>query len=291
MKLRVLPSAAKYGLLVIWASLSALAQPWECQLQIGDPEVFRIAQLQGVDQQVALRELLSTRKNVTEAVFYYGDRLRPALRLLLRDGIVGHNVAGLLAFIAEPEDIKLIIGMPPPPQKPIFANRWAYGVSCSLLEPTSEEEWAFLRKCAINGFDDRWVDAGGIQSLKLLASPRSREILEEAQRINAYRERTAVRALEYLNSKPAPLTGPKLQPLAALIAQALSVGEWKGNSAARCDETGSKALVDFTFEGADDHFIYTATFHRLDTNWMLRGVRETMQTMVGHPRPLPPIKR
>src|SRR2546426_6277652 len=114
-----------------------------CQLQIGDSEVFRVAQLPGSPQAAALRGLLTDRKNLSEAVFYYGDRLRPALRVLLQDAQVGERAAGLLAFIAVPADVKAIIGSPPRPEKPAFANRWAYGVATSLLEPTSDEEWTF----------------------------------------------------------------------------------------------------------------------------------------------------
>jgi hypothetical protein len=267
------------------------AQPSGCRLQIGDPDVFRVAQLQGSLQQAALRGLLANRRDLSEAVFYYGDRLRPSLRGLLQDGEVGESAAWSLALIGEPEDVKAIIGSPPRPKKLAFASRWAYGVATSLLEPTSDSEWAFLQKCALNEFDDRWVDAGAIQTLKLIASPRSRELLEGAQRVNAYRLKSLTRALEYVDSGPLPLFGSDLQTLAEFVARTVVVGEWKGNSPARCNEMADKALVDFTFEAGMDRLTYTATFHKSDAVWKLRGVRETMQAFILRPTPVPTKSR
>ena len=208
MKVRSALATARSGLLV--AMLTALvgsAQPLGCRLQIGDPDVFRVAQLQGSLQQTALQGLLANRRDLSEALFYYGNRLRPSLRGLLQDGEVGESAAWSLALIGVPEDVKTIIGSPPRTKKLAFASRWAYGVATSLLEPTSDSEWAFLQKCALNEFDDRWVDGGAIQTLKLIGSPRSREILEGAQRVNAYRVRSLTRALEYVDSGPVPLFG------------------------------------------------------------------------------------
>jgi hypothetical protein len=54
----------------------------------------------------------------------------------------------------------------------------------SLLNASSEQEWGFLHKCAINEYDDRWVDAEAIQTLKLIAWPRGRETLDQALRVN-----------------------------------------------------------------------------------------------------------
>lgn len=272
----------------LWAAFFGAALALDCQLQIGDPEVFRIARLQGYDRELALRALLADSKSdLNEAVFYYGDRLRAALRVLLKDARVGESAAGLLAFIAAPDDVKAIIGSPPSPKNSAFGNRWAYDVATSLLEPTSDEEWSFLRKCALNELDDLWVDAGAIQTLKLLASPRSRAILEDAQKRNTSRRGHITRALDYIDANPTPLSGSNIQALAEHIAQAVSVGEWKGNTVARCNESGDRALVKFTFESGSDRLIYTATFHRSDTMWKLRGVRETMQMMLLRPTVLP----
>ena len=292
MKVRRALAKARNALLI--AMLTAFvgsAQPSGCRLLIGDPDVFRVAQLQGSLQQAALRGLLANRRDLSEAVFYYGNRLRPSLRGLLQDGEVGESAASSLALIGAPEDVKTIIGSPPRPKKLAFASRWAYGVVTSLLEPTSDTEWSFLRKCALNEFDDRWVDAGAVQTLKLIASPRSRELLEEAQRVNPYRTQSLVRALEYIDSGPVALFGSDLQPLAERVAKEVGVGEWKGNSQARCNEMADKALVDLTFEAGMDRLIYTATFHKSDTVWKLRGIRQTTQMLILRPTVVPTKSR
>lgn len=174
----------------------------------------------------------------------------------------------------------------PPTEAAGGANRWAYSVACSLLEPSTDEDWSFLRKWALSEFDDAWVDAGAIQTLKLIASPRSRGILEEARRRNSSRVRSVSQAIEYIESKPAPLVGSNLETLAERAAQALSIGKWKGNGKPQCNETGDKALVDFTFESGRDSIIYTATFHKSKAIWVLRGVRETMQMLMPAPVPM-----
>jgi hypothetical protein len=270
--------------LMLWSVLVAPAWALDCaRLQITDTELLRIAQLSGPPQASALRALLAGNHYSNESVFYFGDRLRTSLRSSLQDARVGESAARLLALIAVPEDVRAIIESPPQPQKKGFSNRWAYSVAASVLDPQSDVEWLFLRKCVINGFDDRWVDAGAIQTLKLIASPRSRAVLEDAQRLNSFRVRSITTALEYINSEPPSLVGPDLKSLAERVAQIIRIGDWKGNGAAFCNESGDKALVDFFFQTISDRFVYTATFHRSDAGWKLRGVRETEQAMIGIP--------
>jgi hypothetical protein len=261
---------------------AALAQ--ECPLQIGDPNVFRVARLQGASQQNELRELItdelrSDKHELRESVFYYEARLRPALRSLLQDPKVNEEAVDLLTLIGVPEDLRTIIERPPQPKRKALLHRWAYSAACSLLDPSSEEEWSFLRHCALNEYHDRWVDAGAIQTLKLIASPRSREILEEAHRQNEFRVRSVTGALEYIQSEPSPLTASNLEELAGRVAQAIKIGNWGGNGKPRCNEAGDKALLDFQYQSSIDHLTYTATFHKIDGNWKLRGVRETLQAL------------
>jgi hypothetical protein len=264
-----------------------------CPLQIGSPNVFRVARLQGVFQQDALRELITAnfRRDhhaFREAVFYYEARLRPALGSLLQDPKVNDEAVDLLALIGVPEDLRLIIELPsvPKKRKPL-PNRWAYSVACSLLDPSSEEEWSFPRKCALYEYDDRWVDAGAIQTLRLIASWRSREILEEAQRQNQFRGYSLARALEYIQSEPSPLTASNLEELADRIAQTIKIGKWGGNGKPRCNEGGDKALLDFQFQSGPDRLTYTATFHKIDGRWRLRGVQETLQALTLTPVLIP----
>ena len=296
--MRITSVHATLAVLVLnaFTAVVGAAPAQECPLQIGNPKIFRVAGLHGVSQQNALRDLIigdfrNDKHGLRESVFYYEARLRPALRSLLQDPTVNQDVLELLTFIGVPEDLRLIIEGPPPPKRKPFPHRWAYSVACSLLDPNSEEEWSFLRKCALNEYDDRWADAGAIQTLKLIASPRSREILEEAHSQNEFRARSVTGALEYIQSEPSPLTASNLEELAGRVAQAIKIGNWGGNSKPRCNEAEDKALLDFQYRSGLDHLTYTATFHSIDGNWKLRGVRETLQALTLTPGLVPDRRR
>ena len=245
--------------------------------------VCTVANLGGSLQRRALRLVLADSPNeldLLDSVFYYGPRLRDSLRELSSDPKVGETAKALLSLIGVPEDIRLVVRLAPPPRSGGFENRWAYGVACALLEPGTKEEWAFLRKAAMNEYDDRWVDAGAIQTLKLIASPRSRQVLEEAQRHNPKRAKLIARALEYIRAGPPPLMGEHLEALADRVAKALEIGKWIGNRNVRYNHAWDKALVDCKFITGDDRLTFTATFHRVGGVWKLRGVRETLQEMM-----------
>jgi hypothetical protein len=164
-----------------------------------------------------------------------------------------------------------------PPESDGFPERWRYAVATALVNPDDEPEWTFLRDCAVNKFDDGWVDAGAIQSLKLTASGHSWEILEEAQQSNQARASLISRALEYVRSNPPPLTDADLKALAERVANLLKLGSWEGNGSPRFNQAGDKALVDFWFQTAEDRLVYTATFHRIEGVWTFRGALETFQ--------------
>jgi hypothetical protein len=249
-----------------------------------DPEVLRISALTGSLQLTELRDFLQVYGSSSDKVFLYGDRLRPALRQLLRDPQVGEAASRYLALLgAAAEDIRAIIENPPQPRIRALPSRWAYSVVTSLLHPTSDAEWLFLRKCAFSELSDPWAVTGAIQTLKLIASPESRAILEEMQTRVPNRKASVAQALAYIDSKPEPLVGSDLAAIAERVAQAVTIGEWKGNSPGRCDVTADKALVDFRFSAGIDEFVYTATFHRSGATWELRGVRETAQMMMISP--------
>ena len=166
-----------------------------------------------------------------------------------------------------------------------------------LLDPQSEEEWDFLRRCALGQYHDGWADTGAIQTLKLLATPRSLDILMEAQGVNSSRSNSITRAIQYVQSSPSPLTDANLNTLAERVAHAVGFGKWEGNRGLRFNQAADKALIDLTYSAAEDRYTYTATFHRLDGLWTLRGVRLTMRAFVmplHEPRltfPDPPIPR
>ena len=251
-------------------------------------DLRRIAALDGPSQAEALRAFLVDPARQLEIPpglaasleVYYEAQLRDSLRALLGDPLAGTKARQVLALIGDPDDLRLVVELAPPSRSGPFANRWAYSVACALLEPQSQAEWDFLREAATNGYDDRWVDAGAIQTLKLIASPRSRQILEEAREQNPFRAKSISRALEYVDSNPAPLAGAKLEDVAARVAQAVRIGKWTGNGKPRYNQARDKALVDSVFDAGDDQLTYTATFHWANGVWRLRGVRETLQAMV-----------
>ncbi len=250
--------------------------------QFSAQEVLRVIKLDGASQERELRELLagdfqSERNQFTESVFYYEARLRPVLRTLTRDPQVTERARGLLSLVAVPEDLRLVMQLEPPPSSSGFPERWRYAVATALVNPDDEDEWSFLRQCALNEFDDRWVEAGAIQTLKLTGSPRSQRILEEAQQKNQARIRSITSALDYIKSNPTILADTDLDVLASRVAEVIKIGTWEGNGNPRLNEAGDKALVDFTFQTSEDGLVYTATFHRIDGTWTLRGAHETYQ--------------
>lgn len=245
-------------------------------------EVLRVVKLDGDSQERELRELLAgdfanEEHQFRDSVFVHEARLRPALRSLAHDPEVTLRARDLLSMIGVSEDIHLIMQLARPPILPGFAERWRYAVATALVNPDNEDEWSFLRGCALNEFNDHWVDAGAIQTLKLTGSPRSRKILEEARQKNKAQAPLIVSALDYVKSNPAPLVSANLEALAKRVAQAIKLGAWEGNGTPRFNEAGDKALVDFTFKTFADILVYTATFHKIDGRWTLRGARETWQ--------------
>jgi hypothetical protein len=242
-------------------------------------EVERIANLQGEAQLRGLREVLAGANRFMGKLFYYEDRLRPALRTLALDPDVAEPARDLLSLIGVPEDLHLLVRLASP-QKPsmiAFPERWRYQVATALVNPDNEDEWSFLRRCASNEFSDRWVDAGAIQTLRVTGASRSQEILGEAQIKNSYRASMITKSRDNIKSNPVPLEGPELEELARHVAQALKLGNWEGNGMPSFNETGDKASVDLTFQAGSDYIVYTATFHHMNGVWTLRGAYETSQ--------------
>jgi hypothetical protein len=267
-------------ILVIWTALlpsrgsAALSQA--CAENVG-----HIAAIDGASRKKALRSLLSgdflREHESLGCLFYYGDRLLAPLHALLREPKFRERALAVLFLIDDPSVRSLLLIGPP-----------SYSAACMMLEPASEVEWAFLRKAALNGFDDRWIDYGAIQTLKLIASPRSRQILEEAGQRNPERAEEVATALAYIRSNPPPLSDGNVEALAKRTAEAVRIGKLEGVGRPQYNQRTDKALVDFQFITGSDRLTYTATFHKIAGVWRLRGVRETLQAMLPPPIYLPP---
>ncbi len=247
-------------------------------------DLDRIAKLSEPDRLRELEELLAgdlEGEDFEARVFVNDDLFRPPLRRLLDNAKVAPQAFSLLSFIGVPEDLRLIVEKAPAPKKELFQDRWAYSVVTALLAPSSEKEWSFLRSCAFNEYDDLWVDAGAIQTLKLIASPKSRAILEQISSKNPDRSDEAKAAMDYINANPAPLTDRSLTNAAERVARAVKIGSWKGNKPPTFNSSGDKALVQCEFRSGRDLLVYTATFHKVGEAWTLRGIRETMQALLA----------
>jgi hypothetical protein len=254
--------------------------------KFGAADVRRIASLQGEAQITELRELLAAAfddsgSGLDELVFVQEHKLRAGLRALVGDPKVGIAAGQLLAFIGVPEDVRLFLDHAPAPKRELFEDRWAYGIACAVLEPATEREWTFLRNCAVNDYDDLWVDAGAIQTLKLIASPRSKQVLKEVGQKNKHRAASIETAIKYIDAGPAPLADEDIVVAGRKVAQAIKIGRWQGNKPPQYNEEKDKALVACEFIAGRDLLVHTATFHKVDGKWRLRGVRETMQALLA----------
>src|SRR5208283_1259959 len=150
----------------------------------------------------------------------------------------------LLAYIGDPNDVRLMLGESHTPNGDPAVNRWAYAMASALLSPSHDNEWDFLEACAADTFGDHWVDQAGMRSLRLIASPRSVKILNEIRPLNMYRTNEIDSALAYIASNPKPLSDHSLTTAAEKTAQALGNGFWMGNEQPRYNEKRDKAHVD-----------------------------------------------
>jgi len=271
-----------------FSGYSATGLPQEIVLdrEFGAADVRSIASLQGEAQINQLRELLAgdfkdSGLSLDEMVFAQDQKFRSGLRALVRDPKVGTAAGQLLAFVGVPDDVRLFLEQAPPPKRELFEDRWAYFIACALLVPTTEREWNFLRDCARNDYDDLWADAGAIRTLMLVASPRSKQVLEEVRDKNKERADSIAAAIKYVESGAGSLSDEDVVVAGNKVAQVLQIGRWQGNKPPQYNEEKDKALVACEFIAGRDLLIQTATFHRMGGRWRLRGVRETMQTLLA----------
>ncbi len=252
------------------------------QAQDRDPEVLRIAGLSGKEQTKALRSALLSRsrgKAFGDTLFYSQEQLRGSLRRLVSDRKAGTEAAYYLCLIADHNDLRAIIRRPP--RARTLTDFWAYQVASSVMEAGEEEEWNFLWDCLM-GKKDPWASSGAIQTLKLIGSPRSLAMLEQAHEANLRWGGEVDRAIAFAKIERPPFHGSSLGEVAGRVAHL--VGAENGEMP-RYDAGGDKALVDVRLTAGRDLLIYTASFSRVDGEWYLRGFREVMQGYLG-PAPI-----
>jgi hypothetical protein len=262
------------------------ASEYVLKRQFQPEDVGRIARLSGTAQKNELRELLASefdasKQNLADLVFAQSFALRSSLRSLVEDPKVTLAAGELLAYIGLPEDIRLLMQYAPSPKKDPAISRWAYRVASAMLEPGSERDWLFLKKCALNEFNDHWVDTAAIRTLRLNASARSLELLREVRKQDPFWTNEIDGAVAYINSHPPPLADRKLEVAAQKLAEALGVGVWMGNEPPRYNSQRDLALVDCNFTvGGQAFLVHTATFQKVGDLWKPLGVRETRQTLL-----------
>jgi len=261
-------------------------QKFTLEKLFGPEDVRRVAKLTGERQINALKELLTGKVErykgedtssvleigdiLEELIFFYERQFRPALLSLAGDKRVGSTSMEILALIGFPADVRLIIQN----------HRPSYGIVSALLEPTTTEEWDFLKKCASGDYNDLWIDGGAINALKLIASTHSLEVLEETHKKNAYRKNEIDKAIKYIKSNPPPLADTNLVEAGNKVARAIKFGRWDGNGKPRYNLEGDKALIDCEFRSHRCLFVHNATFHKVDGVWKFRGERQTFQALL-----------
>lgn len=270
-------------------SMDRVESKYELEKEFSTTDIEQIAGMSGEAQKNSLKELLagtsnpSEKQGIEDFIFVHEKELRPALRSLVGDSVVGIKVIQRLTLIGEPEDLILILDNAPKPNESSPGNRWAYHVVTSLLDPSTEKEWSFLEKCAAGDYQDAWVDEGAIETMKLIAKPESAEILQGVLKKNKRQAYLIQMSLDYLKTNSVSLLDTNLNEAANKVAQAIKIGKWQKNENIRYNQDHDKALVDCVFISGRDLLVHTATFHRVEGVWKLRGVRETLQAFLAKP--------
>jgi hypothetical protein len=263
----------------------------------GASELRRIAKLTGRTQQDELRELLAcdiyddpNGEGFADLALFYERRLRTALLSLAGDPHTADNARRALASIGVPEDIRWLVHHAPAPSHKRLGDFWAVSIASALVEPADEAEWAFLRKCALNEFNNGFVVSAAEITLGLIGTPRSAEILEQARRYEKSRAWIHVRVPERTRPNPPPLADRDLEKAVWNVEQALKalgMGTWKTLGSPRYNEDGDMALVHGELVMHRSGVPCKTTFHKVDGVWKLRGVM-TAQTGASYGRKVPP---
>lgn len=242
-----------------------------------DEDVDRALQLHPKKRSTAVRNILSEGywPDIGDNVFVRESELcRPMLQDFLNDKDVARSAASILVFMGYPEDIRTVLKKFPPRETRDYRNFLCSQIAYALFDPVTEEEWDFLRRCAIDEFQDGWADAAALQTLSLLDDTRRLDIFNEVKQKN--RKRVSDDLIARFNTAPPALMGEDISLLAGNISKAVSAGTWESNEEPRRNTPDTIALVDMFFRSGRCGYLYTAVFHRADNLWKLRGLHYQM---------------
>ncbi len=247
-------------------------------------DFVRVEKLTGESQSQGLKELLAgvlDGGDLDEKIFYRDHLFRASLRRLIGDTKVGDAALETLASIGVPEDLDWIVKHAPAPIEEGWRSSWATDVASAMMDPVSEEGWAFLEKCAFGVPGFSMANADAINTLMLIASPEALRILEQVAVKNPKRAREAQAAMAYIKSKPAPLADRDLLELARRVGRAVGKETWEGIELPIVNEKKDKARVRLNFVDGRDSLTCTGTFHNVDGTWKLRGFREYQHGLIA----------
>jgi hypothetical protein len=240
-------------------------------------DIIRIAKLDDKARLPELRELLagSLRDGDLETEIFVWERaFRTTLRELAGDPHLGVGVLCLLASIGEPADLAWVVPRLPHANKDdVLQDRWACEVVGGLLEPTTDAEWAFLKRCASGEFEFEAARPDAITILRLIASAKSRVILEGLHVDDDDYESMISQAIDYIKTNPAPFVDRELVRLGRRLASELKCGKWQGNTEPLYNEQRDKARIGLSFAEGIEAIKFTAVFHKVGEAWKLRGFR------------------
>ncbi len=226
--------------------------------------------------------------SLARALFKMDHAFRPVLRELALDPAFqteGDSPAGDSRFTRK--DLQWLTEEMPTPTKKMLDDLWADDVAAAILEPLTERQWSFLKKCASGDYDTDNVGdvaASAIETLKLIASLRSQRILEELRPMDEALASFISEAIRYVKSRPEPLSDRNLVDLGKRVALAVKFDtEWKRNTPPEFNKSPDKALIDLDFADELQKTTHTATFQKVNELWKFRGMHMSRATFSPGP--------
>ncbi|MBU6303618.1 MAG: hypothetical protein KGS60_18890 [Verrucomicrobia bacterium] len=275
---------SKPGYTSVRLSLNAIESKIVVKRMASITELVSLATQNQLHIQQRLRELLAAdlqenRQDLYQGAFILEGRLRPALLNLVSDPVVGAEAVAILALIADPHDVRLLVeSLADTNDLSMKLTLWPE-IAGSLFSPTSSVEWEFLDRCMVTHQQYSRVREAAVLTLELIDTKRSLELLTKHKAITEQASK-----FKEDGDIPVLLHDVDQVRLAATLGERLKLGEWRGCHPPILNERGDKSLVVLEFLRGSDFFTYIATFHRQDSNWMLQGLRETRQAFIDSRR-------